>query len=376
MIRSESPVLQVAEAIKLCNVILRELPLEVEGEVAGYSLARGQFVFFDLKDENADARLACFMMADRLSAPLENGMRVLVSGTPGLYQKSGAFRLTLTKVQPRGEGSLQRAFELLRLKLEADGMFDPARKRALPRFVREVGIVSSSGAAGFEDFMKIARDRLPGILFYLINVAVQGEKAEAEIVAAFDRLNERSTLDAIVLVRGGGSIEDLHAFNSEAVARAIIRSKAPVLVGVGHERDLTIADMAADVRASTPSNAAQLLLPTTEEVEGLIQRLTSGSRQILIRQISDRQYQVRILLQSIRTATIRRFALARSRVEALMATIVTISPQATLQRGFTLTFDESGQPLKSVAGVLIGTSISTRFADGSLTSLISIDETL
>ena len=376
MSRQGVPVLQVAQAIQLCNALLKELPMDVEGEVANYSLARGQFVFFDLKDEQAEARLSCFMMMDRLAVPLENGMRVRVSGTPGLYQKSGTFRLTLSRVEPRGAGSLARAFELLRLKLEGEGLFETVRKRPLPRFVQEVGIVSSSGAAGFGDFMKIAGERLPGILFRLVDVAVQGVEAEREICEAFDRLNGSYSLDAIVLLRGGGSAEDLQAFNAEPVARAIARSKAPVLVGVGHERDVTIADMAADVRAATPSNAAQLLLPTMQEVRGLVESLLVGGRQALGHQITERRYEVKRRQEALRGAVQGQITNCRVRVHVLLTTVDAISPQSTLRRGYTLTLGPDGKPLRSAVGLTAGLRLTTRFSDGFVHSIISSDETV
>jgi len=363
------PTLRVSQAVSLCNSLLSELNIVVEGEVASYNVSRGKFVFFDLKDEQDDCRLSCFMMAYQLPFPLEDGMRVVVHGKPGLYQKSGQFRLSVTTVEAKGDGTLKRAFELLRQKLQTEGLFAPERKRALPRFVRTVGVISSSQAAGWGDFQTIALQRLSGVRFLLADVAVQGVDAEAQICQALDYLNEQYLLDVIVVLRGGGSIEDLHAFNSEPVARAIVRSKTPVMVGVGHERDTTIADYCADVRAATPSNAAQLLLPTKEEVRDQVVQLTQeGQRRVerLVQGMRDNvAYRASDLGQQLR----HRIATYRQRVEATLRTVEALSPQATLARGYSITTTSDGKPLAFQEAVT-GVHIKTRLADGTIQSII------
>jgi exodeoxyribonuclease VII large subunit len=366
----QTPTLRVSQALTLCNSILSELTLRIEGEIANFSLNRGKFVFFDLKDEQEESRLGCFMMAFNLSTPLENGMRVVIEGKPGLYQKSGQFRLTVNRVEPKGEGSVKRAFELLFKKLQEEGLFAIERKRQLPRYVQKVGIISSNDAAGYGDFKKIALSRLPGVTFYMASVAVQGNDAEAEICKAFDYLNGYYDLDAIVLIRGGGSAEDLHAFNSESVARAIVRSKAPVLVGVGHEKDITIADYSADVRASTPTNAAGLLLPTLEEVRDRILTLTQHGRRRVGQAISLKRERTTSLQSRIRQGILFSIKSHRSSTESLLRTIEAISPQNTLNRGYTLTTTAEGQPVTSVKATSPGQTIITRFSDGQSSSVI------
>lgn len=364
-------ILRVVEVISMCNAVFSQMEFSVEGEVANYSISKGKFIFFDLKDEQEDARLSCFAMSYQLSAPIEDGMRVIVTGKPGLYQKSGQFRLSVLKVEPVGEGSLKRAFELLKKKLELEGLFSNSRKRKLPRYVNRVGIISSSEAAGFGDFYRIAWQRLPGVSFYLANVSVQGVDAEKEIITAFDYLNENYDLDAIVLIRGGGSMEDLHAFNSELVARAIVRSKAPVIVGVGHERDITIADYCSDVRAATPSNAAQILLPTKEETITYIERLTSQGQRTVEQRIKiiceKNQNRVTRFYQQILYLINQK----KERIDSMLKLINSLSPQTVLARGYTITTDLEGNVISSVKKVEISDTVVTRFSDGKVISLVN-----
>jgi len=387
---SEVPVIRVAQAIQFFNGLFSDYELYVEGEVANYSVSRGKFVFFDLKDEEEEARLSCFMMLHQQTVPLEDGMRVVVRARPTIFTKSGKFSLTVQRIEPKGEGSVRRAFELLKAKLEKEGLFAAERKRALPLYPQKVGIVSSANAAGFGDFMRIARDRLPGVQFILANVAVQGVDAEDEVCFGLDYLNSHYALDAIVVIRGGGSMEDLHAFNSEVVARAIVRSKVPVVVGIGHERDITIADYCADVRAATPSNAAQLLVPTKEEVWHQVEELTTAGhyavestiwaqRQQVVYQIEHMHTHLERLIQGFRTNTIHcleemhtkvqfRLQSMRQRVQHYAKTIDVLSPLRTLERGYSITCTAEGEVVRSVHQVKPGETLTTRLSDGTLTS--------
>ena len=365
----DAPALRVSRLIQLCNSFYSELKVRVEGEIANYSVSRGKFVFFDLKDEEADSRVGCFMMLYQQNVPLEDGMRVVVEGRPGIHSKSGQFRLGVNKAEPVGQGSVKRAFDLLSAKLEKEGLFELSRKRPLPRFVSKVGIISSADAAGFGDFRKIALSRLPGVRYCFANVAVQGRDAEKEICAAFDALNGLPGLEAIVLIRGGGSMEDLHAFNSEPVARAIVRSRVPVLVGVGHERDVTIADLCADVRAATPSNAAQLLVPTKEEVQAHVTGLTQNGLRRVERSIQGAREKVLGSCQRMKERLLYRIGSAQERVSHTMKTIEAISPQQTLKRGYSITTGPSGNVIRSTADVPSGAVLSTRVSDGVITSI-------
>jgi exodeoxyribonuclease VII large subunit len=363
--------LSVAQAITLFNTILGDLSIVVEGEIASYNVNQGKYVFFDLKDEEQESRLSCFMMLFKQNIPLEDGMRVSLTCRPTIHSKSGKFSLTVERIEAKGEGSIKRAFELLKQKLEAEGLFASERKRLLPQFPHRVGIISSDSAAGYGDFMRIISTRLPGVEFLLANVTVQGNEAEQDICFAFDHLNSHYNLDVIVLVRGGGSIEDLHAFNTESVARAIVRSKVPVLVGVGHEKDITIADFCADVRASTPSNAAHLLLPTTEEVWELVsQRLQSGKHLVgkLLISLTERSVGTVERLQNQLQTRIQHL---RVYVDQLARTVTAVSPQETLKRGYSITRTTRGSLVRKAADVAHGEIITTQTAFDTLTSTIS-----
>jgi exodeoxyribonuclease VII large subunit len=362
--------LGVAQAITLFNTILGDLSLVIEGEIANYNVNQGKFVFFDLKDETHDARLGCFMMLFKQNVPVEDGMRVKVLCRPTIHSKSGKFSLTVERIEPVGEGSLKRAFELLKKKLEAEGLFSPARKRPLPKYPERVGVISSSSAAGYGDFMRIAGQRLPSTSFLLANVTVQGSEAEEDICFAFDYLNSYYDLDCIVLVRGGGSMEDLHAFNSEQVARAIVRSKAPVIVGVGHERDETIADYCADLRAATPSNAAQLLLPTAENVLQKVAALTSQGRRLVERRVSMAREKTAQAVERGHQVIYLRLRSAQQYVQQLTRTLDALSPEATLQRGYSITWTEAQAVMRDPAMVKTGDKITTQAAGGTVTSTI------
>lgn len=256
----------VTQFVEYINLIVGRRKVEVEGEVASYKINQAKWVFFTLKDEQS--AVECFGLAYQLSR-LEDGMQVSVFGAPRIYGKTGKFSIFVDRVVPKGEGALKRAFELTKAKLQQEGIFDAARKRPLPRFPTNIGLIASRESAAYTDFMRILSGRFGGLSVYLSHVHVQGERAIDEITESFEQFNRfgvEEGIEVIVLIRGGGSLEDLQAFNSEAVARAVFGSKIPVVCGVGHERDESLADYAADVRAATPTHAASLVVPDREEL--------------------------------------------------------------------------------------------------------------
>jgi exodeoxyribonuclease VII large subunit len=259
-------ILSVSEFSALVNQTLEFAYQEVvvEGEISEFSLRKERFVFFDLKD--AEASLNCFMMVYQLKTPLEDGMKVRVTATPKLTTW-GKFSLTVRQVELAGAGELKRAYELLKQKLEAEGLFAPERKRELPEYPQTIGVVSSAESAGFKDFCKILNQRWSGVKVQLADVQVQGEAAPAQVVNAIEHFNlEATPPQLLVIMRGGGSLEDLSAFSTEPVVRAIAASRIPTVVGVGHEQDISLADLAADVRAATPTDAARRVVPDKHEV--------------------------------------------------------------------------------------------------------------
>ena len=258
-------VYSVSDFQAVCNQIMETAfsGVVVEGEVASFKINQGKYVFFDLKDEQSS--VGCFMMKYGLRFPLEDGMKVRVRAIPKLTNW-GKFSLTVQAVMPVGEGDLKKSFELLKKKLTAEGLFAPEKKRPLPENIVKIGVISSTQAAGYADFCKILNERWGGLELQVAHTQVQGMTAADQIIRALNYLNERGEVQVIAVIRGGGSADDLAVFNDEALVRAIAASKIPIITGIGHEVDESLCDLAADVVASTPSNAAQMLSRDRREV--------------------------------------------------------------------------------------------------------------
>lgn len=261
-----NPRFSVSDFIAITNQTLEYAypVVEVEGEVGSFKVNQGKFVFFDLKDESAS--VGCFMMLFQLRIPIEDGMKVIVSASPKLTQW-GKFSLTVRAIRPSGEGSIKKSFELLKAKLDQEGLFAPERKRILPAIPHHIAVISSPQAAGYADFIKILNDRWGGLRVEVAAVQVQGVDAPDQIIRALNHFNTEEQLpEVVIIIRGGGSADDLSAFNDEQLVRAIAASRVPTLTGIGHEVDMSLADLAADVRAATPSNAAQILVPDRRDI--------------------------------------------------------------------------------------------------------------
>ena len=244
----------------------------IEGEVSSFKINQGKWVFFDLKDQ-ANV-INCFMTVHQLKLPLEDGMKIRVTGSPKVTKYS-KFSFTVRAVELAGEGALRRAMELLRAKLDNEGLFDPTRKRQLPKYPRSIGLITASTSAAYADFIKILAARWGGLNVRLADVTVQGATAPDQIIAALDYFNTATPpVDVLVLIRGGGSLEDLAAFSTEPVARAVAASRTPIIVGVGHEIDFSLADYAADVRAATPTDAARLVVADRRELAAAVTELS------------------------------------------------------------------------------------------------------
>ena len=253
------------------------------GEVASYKVNQGKWVFFDLKDE--ESSISCFMSIYQLRVPLEDGMKIVVRGVPKVT-KWGKFSFTVSAIKPVGDGSIKKAFELLKKKLSDEGLFAPEKKRELPKDLTKLGVISSTGAAGYADFVKILNARWGGIHVQVAHTQVQGMDAPDQIIRALKYFNERSEVQVIAILRGGGSADDLSCFNDEELVRAIAASKIPVITGIGHEVDESLADLAADVRASTPSNAAEMLTPDRESVRFTVEMSISHAESVIIGKIN------------------------------------------------------------------------------------------
>jgi exodeoxyribonuclease VII large subunit len=248
--------------------------LWVEGEVSNYRPAQSGHLYFTLKDARAQVKCVCFRtQAMRLKFRPEDGLKLIVRGSIGVYEPRGEYQIYVEHIEPSGVGALQVAFEQLKRRLEAEGLFDEARKKPLPMMPQRIGVVTSPTGAAVRDIIRILRRRFPNLHLIVYPVRVQGAGAAEEIAAALAFLNRKTMVDVILLARGGGSIEDLWPFNEESVARAISTSTIPIVSGVGHETDFTIADFVADVRASTPSAAAEIVVKSRQEFQRHLQEL-------------------------------------------------------------------------------------------------------
>lgn len=328
--------LQVSEFIALTNQTLEYAypSIEIEGEVSSFKVNQNKYVFFDLKDE--EASIGCFMTVWRLRMPIEDGMKIIVTATPKLTNW-GKFSLTVRALRPSGEGSLKKSFELLKAKLEKEGIFSPERKRPLPSLPKHIGVVSSTQAAGYADFIKILNDRFGGISVDVAHVQVQGEGAADQIIKAIRYFNMLEHMpEVLVLIRGGGSADDLSTFNDEQLVREIAASRIPVLTGIGHEVDESLSDLAADVRAATPSNAAQLLVPDRRELIAQTRHTVATLLPTMTRHIEitrqDTRQQLRDITQSIDT----HIQSTRHELGMLVRLATELDPQKVLARGYAL----------------------------------------
>ena len=328
--------LTVSDFIALTNQTLEYAypSVEIEGEVASFKVNQGKFVFFDLKDSGGS--VGCFMTVWQLRVPIEDGMKVIVTAVPKLTQW-GKFSLTVRAVRPSGEGALKKSFEILKAKLTAEGLFATDRKRSLPRIPRRVGVISSTQAAGYADFIKILDDRWGGVHVDVAHVQVQGTVAPDQIIRAFNYFNGLEDLpEVIVLIRGGGSADDLSAFNDELLVRTIAGSRVPTLVGVGHEIDESLADLAADVRAATPSNAAQILVPDKHEI---IRATRAQLQSILPRivQIIDQQSMaVRSTIKDVLVSYEQKINQTIDQLQGIRRVLAQLDPNIVLARGYAL----------------------------------------
>jgi len=332
--------LGVSDFIALTNQVLDGAypSIEIEGEVASFKVNQGKFIFFDLKD--AESSIGCFMMVFALRIPIEDGMKVIVRATPKLT-KWGKFSLTVQSIRPSGEGSLKKSFELLKAKLAKEGLFSTDRKRILPYMPQKIAIISSTQAAGYIDFVKIVEQRWSGLDIQVAHVQVQGESAPDQMIRALEYFNQQSELaDVVVLLRGGGSADDLRAFNDELLVRAIAASRIPTLTGIGHEIDESLVDLAADVSASTPSNAAERLVPDRV----MVQQQVRGSLRLIWRHMDEvaesSQNHVQSQLERIVRMIDQQHLNTVESLRAIRSHLAAYDPQRVLERGYAITRGE------------------------------------
>lgn len=366
----------------------------VEGEISNFKRAASGHLYFTLKDDQSELRGVMWKsQARRLGFEPEHGAAVLAHGRVAVYEARGQYQLVCDALQPAGVGDLNRQFEQLKARLEAEGLFDPDRKRALPPYPRRVGVVTSPTTAAFQDIQNVLRRRYPLVDVILSPALVQGKEAPPQIVAALGRLNDHTEVDVIIVARGGGSLEDLWCFNDETVARAVAASRIPVVAGVGHEIDFTLVDFAADVRAPTPSAAAEVITPDGAvlriEIEALSARLddtihsiTADGRQRLADQarwlarlspVSRLDtYRQRVDEIAGGLARVMRHSLdrRRDRLAGAARALDAANPAALLARGYALVTRADGQRVTSVHHAAEGTQVTVRLQDGRLTAAV------
>lgn len=368
----EAPELSVSEFVALLNQTLEFAYPQavVTGEVANFKVSKNRWVYFDLKDEAASVRF--FGTVYQLTHPLEDGMRIVVRGTPRLHAQFG-FSMTMQSMQLSGEGTIKKAAKLLEAKLRSEGLFDEARKRSLPAVPISVGLITSGESAAYHDFMKILAARWGGVEVLHIDVQVQGESAPAQIVAALQQMNQLAeTPEVVVVVRGGGSADDLQAFSTEQVTRAISASRIPTLVAIGHEVDNSLAELAADMRASTPSNAAELLVPDKHAVLRHLHGCRQQLAQMAAHNLAMTRHRLEVMRQQIHDRTGQAVAAARQRLTLQQQLLAAYNPQHTLAKGYALV-RQNGTVVRSSKQVKAGATLELELADATL--LVSVLET-
>lgn len=369
------------------DAILKKIA--VKGEISNFRPNSSGHLYFTLKDEGGAVRCVMFRaLAQKLKFTPENGMKVIAVGGVSSFVRDGQYQLYLSALTPDGIGDLYAAFEQLKRRLGAEGLFDPARKKAIPRYPRLIAIVTSPTGAAIQDMLRILKKRYPIARVLLVPVKVQGAGAAEEIAGAITYLNTKRYIDVIITGRGGGSIEDLWCFNEEVVARAIAASRIPVVSAVGHEPDVTISDFAADLRAATPSNAAELVTPDAAELTlRLEERRTALARTMLARfdsarkrlndiagkrvfasplgYFDEKRMMLDYLSERFRTIAEKQLTVQNHRLANAAARLDAMSPLKVLGRGYAIALDDSQTAVRSAETLHPGDRLCVRFAAGS-----------
>lgn len=357
-----APEFSVAEFVAVFNQALDvAFPLVIiNGELANFKISKNAWVYTDLKDDDASVR--CFGSVRVLPGPLEDGMTVQVVARPYLHPQFG-FSLQLQSVQPIGQGTIKQAKDMLAEKLNKEGVFDPLRKRPVPYPPSRIALISSVESAGYSDFIKILSQRWPSLRVEVYDVLVQGQDAPRMLIAGLEAANQ-SAVDAIVIVRGGGSADDLVTFDHEQLVMAVAASRLPIVIGVGHEKDITLAERAADVRASTPSNAAELLVPDKYHEKRALKMGIKNIHQSLSEKVTSASELIKAdrprLNESLARVLESHAALLSYDKRLLLAT----DPKAMLKKGFVLARSKDGRLLKTTKTAIKEDTFTVEFSDG------------
>ena len=397
---SEQMIFSVSEANNFIKALLDAVPqlqtIFVRGEISNYKCYPSGHHYFTLKDEGSALRCVMFRgMAAKLRFRPENGMKVVAFGRIGVFPRDGGYQLYCSDLSVQGVGDLHVAFEQLKEALGKEGLFDPAHKKPLPKYPRRIAIITSSAGAAVHDMLRILKARWPMSEVVLLPVRVQGAEAPAEIAGALRYANKWKVADLIITGRGGGSIEDLWAFNDERVARAIYASDLPVISAVGHEPDVTISDFVADARASTPSNAAEIAVPDQQElrrrldtlsarmeqseqkrVKELRERCEALARSRVLRDpmafIDDKRLLLDYTQKNLASLAQSQMAQREQRFAALAAKLDALSPLKVLGRGYAVVKAADGRILRAASDTEVGEKIEVLLGQGSL--MCTVDE--
>lgn len=359
----------VSEFVALLNQTLEYAysSVTVTGELANFRVSKNRWVYFDLKDEGASVKF--FGTIYQMPGPLEDGMLVSVRGVPRLHQLYG-FSVTVQSIQPTGEGSIKKAAKLLEAKLAAEGLFDIERKRSLPYPPQHIGLITSGESAAYRDFVKIINARWGGLRITHVDVQVQGEAAVMQVVQALAQLNALAEApEVLVITRGGGSAEDLQVFSTEQVTRAVAASRIPTLVAIGHEVDVSLAELAADQRASTPSNAAELLVPDRRAILSNLQEHRKRLARYAANSVHNARQELRIEKDTLANSVKQLVQQAREQLALRTKLLNAYNPTAALQRGYALVRKNS-VVVKSGADLKKNDEIAIELVDAQLTTTV------
>ncbi|MEX0919867.1 MAG: exodeoxyribonuclease VII large subunit [Candidatus Saccharimonadales bacterium] len=359
------PVLSVSELVEVINNTLEAtLPqVVVEGEVAGYKEWNSRLAFFDLKDE--DSVINCMIPLGRISSPIEDGMRIKVYADLKLTKK-GRFSLNVVRLEPVGEGAIKKAFELLKSKLEKEGLLADERKRPTPEYPGRVGVITSLESAAYQDFLKIINARWVGMEVLSYHVQVQGDVAEDQIIKAIDYFNQMaSPVDILVLIRGGGSQEDLLVFNSELVARAVAGSRSATVVGIGHEVDISLAELVADIRAATPTDAARLITPDKDHLVAKLEEIDKTLAKSSLNLIASLKDQLDNYLEILESKQQRLLGDLLDKLESMAKRLMSMNPEVILRRGYAILRKED-MIIRSIGEISVGDKLMLQLSAGSV----------
>lgn len=366
----DTPVFDVSGAVAVLNQALEyAFPvMTIVGELDSFKIAKNKWVYADLKDNYAKIRL--FGTIYMLPGPLEDGMMVEVIGQPRLHPQFG-FSFNVQSIRPVGEGSLKKAADLLLAKLESEGLFDPDRKRKVPYPPSHVGLITSAESAAYADFIKIMNVRWSGVSVQVYDSQVQGEGAVESIVAGIHYFNQHAVPpDVLVVIRGGGSADDLSAYSTEQVVRAVAGSRIPTCVAIGHEVDVSLAELAADLRASTPSNAAELLFPDRTDELRRLELLRSRLGDMVKAELAVRSSEVAEQTERLNRTVERMIDIKLAQLSQAKILLEAVHPKNTLKRGYALVEDEKGRLVNSAKMVKPGARVKVTLRDGNFDAKI------